>query len=356
MPTRKSLKTADAKLRMIEDKLGVGTWTWDLDTSEVMWSPGLCRILGVDPHTVVPSIDLYQSLVHPDDQLDFDDAIGIVSDKRLESRRFRVIRPDGGLRWLHSKAEPHFDRNGRTIMLTGVIRDVTEEEDTREAYFVQKETNKILMKHLSGWVWRAYPNGKLMETAHWMKLTGQTPQEAHDWDKLAAIHPDDRQLFRDTWSEAIAKKIPYDATIRVRTVDGIYVARHSRAIPLIDEKGDILQWIGHSTLVADRRMDIVTKGLLGSAQIRASRALLNWTGPELAERSGVSFSTVRRMEQCSTAVRADSLVRVQATFESAGIAFITDEDGQLAMSFAASVGQPTMEPAARRAVPTGPEN
>ena len=63
MPARKSLKSTDSRLRVIEEGIRVGTWTWDLETSEVTWSIGLCAILGVDPHTVVPSIDLYQSLV-----------------------------------------------------------------------------------------------------------------------------------------------------------------------------------------------------------------------------------------------------------------------------------------------------
>ena len=37
------------RLRVIEDKFSIGTWSWDLDTSEVTWSTGLFRILGLDP-------------------------------------------------------------------------------------------------------------------------------------------------------------------------------------------------------------------------------------------------------------------------------------------------------------------
>lgn len=331
MPNRKAIKTADSRMRMIEDRVGVGTWTWDLETSEITWSPGLCRILGLDPHAVVPSIDLYQSLVHPDDQIDFDDAIGVVSERRLESRTFRIIRPDGILRWLHSKAQPHFDRNGKTVMLAGVIQDVTEQQELLDCQHVLKETAKIHAKLLGGWVWRAYPNGKLIETAHWMKLTGQTSQEANDWDRLDAIHPDDKRRFLEAWEFAIENRCQYESTIRVRTVDGVYLSTHSRAMPLINDKGTILFWIGHSTLVSPRPVKTQAAALLDSPQIRASRALVDWTAPELATKSGLSFSTVRRMEQCSANVRADSLVRVRATFESAGVAYFVDEDGDVAI-------------------------
>ncbi|MBZ5763789.1 PAS domain-containing protein, partial [Rhizobium sp. VS19-DR104.2] len=337
MPTRKILKTADSKLKMIEESIGVGTWTWDLDTSEVAWSSGLCQILGVDFHTVIPSIDLYQSLVYPDDQVDFDDAIGIVNERRLENRKFRIIRPDGIVRWLQSKARPHCDRTGKTVMLTGVIRDVTSDEDMQAKYLSQKKSTAILTKLLGGWVWRAHPNGKLMETTHWTKLTGQTLQEAHDWDKLDAVHPDDRQCFRDTWSSAIRHQDRCEVTVRVRTAEGNYVTMHSRALPLTNVDGNILLWLGHSALVeeAAKQGEVV---LLDSAQIRASRSLLNWTGPELATKANLSFSTVRRMEQNSITVKSDNLVKVRATFEAAGIMFTTNAWGNVAMSLNRSTG------------------
>lgn len=330
MPARKFLKSSDARLRLIEENVGTGTWAWDLDTSEVSWSPGLCRILGIDPHAVVPTIDLYQSLVHPDDQLDFDDAIGLVSDGRLEDRTFRIIRPDGVQRWLRSRAQPHMDRSGRTMMMTGVIEDITEEQAIRASLKTQKDTVRLLTRLLGGWVWRAYPNGKLIETAHWTRLTGQGPAEAHDWAKLAAIHPEDRQAFRDAWHAANAGRKEYHSLVRVRTVSGAYATLRSRALPLLDLEGNPVQWVGHSAEVetADAGPE---PGLLEAAHIRASRALLDWTAPELAERSGVSFSTVRRMEQSTHNIRPESLARIRDTLEEAGILFSIADNGQVSV-------------------------
>jgi len=333
MAAHKLFKSPDAKLRLAEEKVGFGTWTWDLETSEVVWSPGLCRILGVDPHTVVPTIELYQSLCHPEDQLDFNDAIGIVSSRKLESRIFRVIRPDGAQRYLHSKAEPHFERNGALVMLMGVIRDVTEEQALMGEFASQREVAKVLTHLVEGTVWRAYPDGKLIETTHWMKLTGQTPHEARDWDRLAAIHPDDRGAFRQAWRDAIVGRTALDVTIRVRLVDGSFQRRRCRAHPLLDGTGSIQQWIGHSTTIQERSERPAQEALLTSAQIRAARALLDWTGPELADRAAVSFSTIRRMEQDASSVRQESLVRVRSTFASAGITFSVDARGKRTLSF-----------------------
>ncbi|NTF32684.1 PAS domain-containing protein [Rhizobium skierniewicense] len=332
MPTRKTLKTPDAKMKLLEEKLDLGTWTWDLETSELVWSTGLCRILGVNPNTVVPNIDLYQSLVHPDDQLEFDDAVLLAASKKLEHRRFRIIRPDGMLRVLESKAHPHFNRDGKAVMVIGVIRDITEEEQSRLDCILQKETAKALTKLLGGDVWRAYPNGKLIETVHWTKLTGQTPQETHDWEKLAAIHPEDRSLFREAWKDAIEHRSIFDVTIRIRLVNGTYQCIRGRAFPVLDAGGSVTQWIGHTVIVKEHRTKLEEEKLLTSAQIRASRAFLDWTAPELAARAAVSFSTVRRMEHDARTVKRESLVCVKKAFQDAGICYHQVGDGEVAIS------------------------
>jgi len=70
--------------------------------------------------------------------------------------------------------------------------------------------------------------------------------------------------------------------------------------------------------------------LITSGQIRAARSLLKWTGKELAEASGVAFSTLMRLEtgEGVPAAQAKTLDLIQKAFETAGIEFIgSPEDG-----------------------------
>ncbi len=64
--------------------------------------------------------------------------------------------------------------------------------------------------------------------------------------------------------------------------------------------------------------------MITSGQIRAARALLRWTGKELAESSGVAFSTLMRLEMGDgvPGAQAKTLGAIQKTFEEAGIEFI----------------------------------
>ena len=70
--------------------------------------------------------------------------------------------------------------------------------------------------------------------------------------------------------------------------------------------------------------------MITSDQIRAARALLRWSGKELAERTGLGFSTLMRLEVLEgvPSAQAKTLEAVQKAFEAAGIEFIgTPEDG-----------------------------
>ena len=70
--------------------------------------------------------------------------------------------------------------------------------------------------------------------------------------------------------------------------------------------------------------------MITSGQIRAARALLKWTGKELAEASGVAFSTLMRLEvgEGVPGAQAKTLEAIQKAFEKADIEFIgTPESG-----------------------------
>jgi transcriptional regulator with XRE-family HTH domain len=64
------------------------------------------------------------------------------------------------------------------------------------------------------------------------------------------------------------------------------------------------------------------------AQLRAARALIGWSQPELAEHSGVGIATIRRMEGARGLPKttAENVWKVQRALEDAGIIFINDND------------------------------
>jgi len=69
--------------------------------------------------------------------------------------------------------------------------------------------------------------------------------------------------------------------------------------------------------------------LITSAQIRAARAMLEWTRADLAKHSGVGFSSMMRIESAGVpGAQAKTLEAIEKAFKKAGIEFIgTPDDG-----------------------------
>lgn len=69
--------------------------------------------------------------------------------------------------------------------------------------------------------------------------------------------------------------------------------------------------------------------MLTAAQIRAGRALVDWSGARLAEASGLSLQTIRRMESAVGPARssAANVEAVRRALEGAGVVFLETEDG-----------------------------
>jgi transcriptional regulator with XRE-family HTH domain len=68
--------------------------------------------------------------------------------------------------------------------------------------------------------------------------------------------------------------------------------------------------------------------MITASQMRAGRALIEWSQQELAERSGVSLPTIKRMEKVGPGRSAgDTIASVQRALEAAGVQFIPENGG-----------------------------
>jgi len=104
-----------------------GTWEWDFESDELLWSENMYRLLGVQPGEVTPSPEYVLSRMHPADR---DRVAGELDaarrDGRLPNVTYRVVWPDGGVRWLRSFSELAETRDGHPLRMVGAVQDVTE--------------------------------------------------------------------------------------------------------------------------------------------------------------------------------------------------------------------------------------
>jgi two-component system CheB/CheR fusion protein len=125
------------RLRAALDASVTGTFRWDIDTSALDWDDNLDRLFGLAPGATVHSLSDFIRMVHPDDRQRVIDACGRCDATGAPfDEEFRVVWPDGTIRWLSDKGRVYAGPAG-TRYMTGACVDVTDrrlkEDALREA-------------------------------------------------------------------------------------------------------------------------------------------------------------------------------------------------------------------------------
>lgn len=108
-----------------------GSWVFDIATNKSTSSKGVYRIFGIDPENFDNTYESYVSLVHYEDRDRVDKLLGARLKGPFEMK-FRIVRPDGEVRFIHQVSEYVFDENENPVYLYGVIRDITKEKKLNE--------------------------------------------------------------------------------------------------------------------------------------------------------------------------------------------------------------------------------
>lgn len=144
-----ALREREASLAHAQAIANLGSWETDLGTGEEHWSDEVYRILGYAPRSFEPSHERLIERIHPDDRerLDrcLDEAIARGSACGLE---FRVLRPDGGERFVRMRGEILQDDQGKGRTVVGTLLDFTDHRRNELSLERSRETLRKLAAHL----------------------------------------------------------------------------------------------------------------------------------------------------------------------------------------------------------------
>lgn len=117
----------------------VGTWDWDLQTGQIVWSDENVRMFGLRAEDFDGRYETFTQCIHTEDRARIAEAVDRArKDRTLYDQEFRVRWPDGTERWLHATGQFIYDEAGRAVRMAGVVQDVTERKRAEEAMH-QKE-------------------------------------------------------------------------------------------------------------------------------------------------------------------------------------------------------------------------
>jgi len=119
----------------------MGSWNLNILTNEIYWSDEMYRIYGVEKGNI-SELDIIYELIHPDDLEIFKNAIDSVFAGNVpEFIEYRIIKPDGEMRFIRATAQTYYDESRTFIRMIGTTQDITESKEL-EALAIENERLK----------------------------------------------------------------------------------------------------------------------------------------------------------------------------------------------------------------------
>lgn len=131
-------------LHMALEAIQAGLWEWDIQSGEVLWSPESYRLFGMPQSLENLSFEVWWGSIHPDDRQAVDEAVrrAVEEQRDLVDLEFRIVLPDGTVRWMKDRGKMILDEAGRPVRMIGIQMDITEQKEVAASL----EQERILLR------------------------------------------------------------------------------------------------------------------------------------------------------------------------------------------------------------------
>ena len=125
---------AHERQEMAQRAAGAGIWDWNIATQSMEWSPEMFDLFGIESRLAGASFAAWESVLHPDD---CEIAAARIQQALAEhtelNSEYRIVRPDGQVRWINARGRGAYDSSGRPVRMMGICIDITERKQAEEA-------------------------------------------------------------------------------------------------------------------------------------------------------------------------------------------------------------------------------
>lgn len=251
------LRENEMRLNEVQELASMGSFSFDVASNVIHWSPASFKIFKRDPALGAPSFDEFLHYVHPEDKDFFLEMMGVLStrDKPFEMF-YRIICSDQEVKMLHIIHKPHFDDNGQIIKVVGSIADITERQKTEEILKLNEQRLVEAQELAKSGSWECdLKSGKNIWSAGHFKLwelERDLPIPSFP-EFLLTIHPDDRFKVENAMKKSIRTGEEYSIEYRITTYKGNNKVMYSRALVEMDLSRTSIRIYGTVLDITERR-------------------------------------------------------------------------------------------------------
>jgi PAS domain S-box-containing protein len=166
-----------------------------------------------------------------------------------------LLTKDGQEIPIDDSGAPIHDTHGQLIGVVLVFRDIRQQRQAEDALRRSEQRYRLLTEATTSIVWMTDPEGNFITPQPmWEAYTGQPwPEQAGGgWAQM--LHLEDRVRVQTDWARAVADHAPYETHGRLwHATSEQYRYCVVRAVPLLDWRGEVREWIGAITDIHERK-------------------------------------------------------------------------------------------------------
>jgi len=259
------LQDSQERFRQLAEHIREVFWMTDPAKQRMLYiSPGYEEIWGRSCESLYASPQSWLHAIHPDDRARVLDAATHKQVAGTYDEQYRILRPDGEIRWICDRAFPILDASGIVYRIVGFAEDITDHIRIQESLRASEERLEFVIQGSSDGFW----DGKVLPDESWSSprtpvwwspqvkaMLGYTDSEFPDvlesW--ASRLHPEDRERVYAALTGHIERREPYDVEYRLLTKAGEYRWFRARGQAIWGETGRLVRMSGSLQDVTDRK-------------------------------------------------------------------------------------------------------
>jgi two-component system cell cycle sensor histidine kinase/response regulator CckA len=244
--TVEALRASDERFRLLIDGVkdyaiymldAIGTIeTWNAGAAR-LYSYSADEIVGQHRTRLFTTEDVASGL--PYRELELAAASGKASEEGWR------VRKDGSRFWANGTMYALYNEAGVVRGFVKVVRDLTERKRAEAELRIRENRFRSLVTAMSQIVWTTDAIGdNYVATPPWAEYTGLPDSEVREWGWMKAVHPDDRERAKGQWMHSLETMERFETDYRILRADGEWRHFIVRGVPLLNDDGTVLEWVG----------------------------------------------------------------------------------------------------------------
>ncbi len=156
-----ALRESEERLSLAVDAANIGTWDWDLITGKIVWGGHHHRVFGLAEGQFDGTYEMFERFIHPDDAASLAAAVEqAIKTRTTYEHEYRVVGPDGSVRWAYGKGAAHYDFEGRPVRMIGTVMDITRRKQSETALRRAEEKYRSMIENASYGIFSSTAEGR----------------------------------------------------------------------------------------------------------------------------------------------------------------------------------------------------